>query len=182
MRKQPGVIVLKGKSLILDGIDLIVDMRELSRSQTACSCASGANLTLRDCSITILNHAAGTYRSSSIRAEAAALRTPRLVRLESCLVRGALTDCFRLSGGPCEVVLRDRSSSPEAARWYGRTERTRHGQPDFRGSEPGGGAGADHRIDRKVRRRPEQAAWSIRAFGSVFGRLHGSGIASVICL
>ena len=69
MRQQPAVLVLKGKNLTLDGIDLIVDMRELSRTQTAIFLCTGANLTLRNCSITILNQTAGAP-ITLIRAEA----------------------------------------------------------------------------------------------------------------
>ncbi len=40
--RQPAVFVLNRKSLTLDGIDLIVDVRDLSRTQTALfSCDGG---------------------------------------------------------------------------------------------------------------------------------------------
>ena len=77
VRGQSAVMVLKGKSLTLDGIDLIVDVRDLSRTQTALFLCAGSNLTLRNCSITILNHAAGVP-FSLLRTEAggaAAVRT-----------------------------------------------------------------------------------------------------------
>jgi serine/threonine protein kinase len=177
VRRQQGVLVLKGKSLILDGIDLVVDMRELSRTQTALFVCAGANLTLSNCSITILNHAAN-IPLSLIRAEAAAL--PTHIRLEGCLVRGALTDGFRINGGPCEVVLRDSVFLAG-------------GGPLVR--VDGADATSDSRIFlvRSLVAGPgpivESTAKSaggpskplvIRAFSSVFGRLHGSGIASVI--
>ena len=135
-------------------------------------------MTLRNCSITILNHAAG-MPLSLIRTEADASRSPSLVRLEGCLVRGAFTDGFRLSGGPCDVVLRD---SMVVAR----------GGPLVRFD--GADAAAENRVflvqslvagpGPIIESTAATAAGSsklvIRAWGSVLGRLHGAGIASVI--
>ena len=82
-------------------------MRELSRTQTALFLCTGANLTLRNCSITILNQAAGMPLTlDTHRGRRAA--SPTHVRLEGCLIRGALArTASGSSGGPCEVVLRD---------------------------------------------------------------------------
>jgi eukaryotic-like serine/threonine-protein kinase len=177
-RKQPAVFVLSRKSLTLDGIDLIVDGRDLSRTQTAIFLCSGGNLTLRNCSITILNHAAG-MPLSLIRTEADASRSPSLVRLEGCLVRGAFTDGFRLGGGPCDVVLRD---SMVVAR----------GGPlvRFDGAEAAAEnrvflvqslvAGSGPVIESTATTAAGSSKLVIRAWGSVLGRLHGAGVASVI--
>ena len=105
VREQPAVVVLKGKNLTLDGIDLIVDPHELSRSQTALFQCTGANLTLRNCTITILNGPAGTA-FTLVKAAGTGAR-PTHVRIERCLIRGAVAEGFRLTGGGCEVVVRD---------------------------------------------------------------------------
>jgi eukaryotic-like serine/threonine-protein kinase len=178
-RKQPAVFAVNGKRLTLDGIDLIVDARDLSRTQTALFLCSGGNLTLRNCSITILNHAAG-IPLSLIRTEADATRRPSLIRLEGCLVRGGFTEGFRLGGGPCDVVLRD---STVAAR----------GGPLVR--YDGADAAPESRVFlvQSLVAGPgpifESTATAIagtskpgviRAWGSVLGRLHGESVASVI--
>ncbi len=178
-RKQPAVFVLNRKSLILDGIDLIVDARDLSRGQTAIFLCSGGNLTLRNCTITILNHAEGTP-VSLVRTETDAARASSLIRLEGCMVRGGFTEGFRLSGGPCDLVLRD---SMVAAR----------GGPLVRFD--GADVAPECRIfvvrslvagpGPIIESTSTNAAGSgkplfIRAWGSVLGRLHGVGVASVI--
>jgi eukaryotic-like serine/threonine-protein kinase len=179
VRKQAAVFVLDHKSLVLDGIDLIVDARDLSRTQTAIFLCIGAKLTLKNCTITILNHAAGTPLSV-VRTEAAAPRSPSLVRLERCLIRGAFTHGFRLSGGPCDLVLRDSVVVARGGPLVG-----------FDGCDVAPEcrifvvqslmAGPGPIIESTA----ETAAGSreplfVRAFGSVFGRLHGAGTASVI--
>ena len=172
--QQAAVFVLNRKSLILDGIDLIVDVRELSRTQTALFLCTGANLTLRNCSITILNHTAGTplsldpHRGGGTR--------PTHVRLERCLVRG----------GPHGRLPAERRSVRGGAAGYvfvaGR------GGPLVRFD------GADAHLECRIFLVQslvagpgpiiESTAKSaggpskplvIRAFGSVFGRLHGVG-------
>ena len=85
VREQSAVVVLRGKNLTLDGIDLIVDAHELSRSQTAIFQCSGADLTLRNCTITILNGPAGAT-FSFVKAAGTSAR-PTHVRLERCLIR-----------------------------------------------------------------------------------------------
>ena len=107
MRKQAAVFVLKGKNLTLDGIDLIVDVRDLSRTQTALFLCTGANLTLRNCSITILNQARA-LPLSLFRTETGPTRAATHVRLERCLVRGAFTRGLPTrAAARASVVLRD---------------------------------------------------------------------------
>ena len=179
VRNQAAVIVLKGKNLTIEGIDLIVDVRDLSRTQTALFLCAGSNLTLRNCSVTILNQAAG-MSFALVRTEAAGSR-PSHVRLERCLIRGSLTEGLRLNGGPCEVVLRDsvimagsgpvvRFVGPDAAPYC----RVYFVQTVVAGPGP--------IIDwTKKAVGGSTKALEIRAFGSVFGRLYGTGIASVLC-
>ena len=56
VRNQRAVFVLDRQNLILDGIDLIVDVRDIYPEQTALFSCAGSTLTLRNCSITVLNH------------------------------------------------------------------------------------------------------------------------------
>ena len=103
---RPGVFVLKGKSLILDGIDLVVDARDLSRTQTALFLCTGTNLTLRNCSITILNHAAELAAELDTRAKHR--RRLRVISGSRAAWSAAhFADGFRIDGGPCDVVVRD---------------------------------------------------------------------------
>ena len=81
------MFVLARKTLILEGIDLIVDGRELWRTQTALFHCTGANLTLRNCSITILNQAGSGVPLSLIRTEPDSSRRNH-IRIEGCLIRG----------------------------------------------------------------------------------------------
>ena len=107
VRKQPAVFVLNRKSLILDGIDLIVDARDLSRTPDGPFPVLGREPDAPE----LLDHdpqpRGGRCRCRLIRTETDATVRPSLIRLEGCLVRGDFTEGFRLSGGPCDVVLRD---------------------------------------------------------------------------
>ena len=180
VREQSAVLVLKGKDLTLDGIDLIVDARELARAQTALFLCTGSNLTLRNCSITVLNSPGGTPLSL-IRASGTGSR-PTHIRLERCFFRGSIGECLRFTGGQCEAVIRDSVILAG-------------GGPLLR--LEGADATADNRIfvvqslvagpgpiidwTKKSARGGPSKALVVRAFGSVFGRLYGVGIASVIC-
>jgi eukaryotic-like serine/threonine-protein kinase len=179
VRSQSAVVVLKGKDLTLDGIDLIVDVHDVSRTQTALFLCAGSNLTVRNCSITIVNQTAGVP-FSLLRTETGGPR-PTHVRFERCLIRGSFAESFRLSGGPCEVVLRDsvilagggpvvRLAAADAAPYC----RIYFAESLVAGPGP--------IIDwTKKAVGTNTKALEVRALGSVFGRLHGAGIASVLC-
>ena len=103
VRGQPAVFVLDGKNLTLDGIDLVVDVNDLSSEQTSLFSCSAASLTLRNCTITILNN----RRAASfavVRTEPGPSRSTRL-RFESTLVRGLFSSAFELAGGT-ELALK----------------------------------------------------------------------------
>ncbi len=105
VKEQPGVFTLVGKNLILDGIDLIVNVRDLPPNQTALFSCAGANLTLRNCSITILNGPSGSS-FEFIRAESSpSHRNPCRILLEKTLVRGSFATGINLAGGSTELVL-----------------------------------------------------------------------------
>jgi serine/threonine-protein kinase len=103
VRQQPAVIVLDGKSLILDDLDLVVDMSGLSdqRPFSLFQCA-GSNLTLRNCTVTLINR--NRARVSFVRT-LDSKTSPSRIRLEGTLVRGAVTSMFELRGGGDEVAL-----------------------------------------------------------------------------
>ena len=91
------------------------------------------------------------------------------------------TEGFRLNGGACEVVLRDSVVLAGEARWSGLTEPTpRPTNRIFLVQSLVAGPGPIIDWTKKTAGRPTRSL-VVRAFGSVFGRLHGSGIASVIC-
>ena len=103
VRTQRAVFVLDGKNLTLDGIDLVVDVNDLSPEQTALFSCSAASLTLRNCSITILNN----RRAASfavVRTEPG-LSRPTRIRFERTLVRGLFSSAFELAGGT-ELALK----------------------------------------------------------------------------
>jgi len=178
VRRQPAVFVLDRKNLTLDAIDLIVNVRDLSPNQTALFSCNGTSLTLRNCSITILNNP-GRGKFTVFRAESGGSQ-PTRIRLEQTLVRGWFTDGFALAGGPAELVLRQSAVLGGSG-------------PLVRITDAGDGS------DRRcvfvqsllagpgpiiARTRPDPGRPSrilaIRAYGCVLGRLHGVGIASVI--
>ena len=91
------MFVLDGKNLTLDGIDLVVDVSDLSPEQTALFSCSAANLTLRNCSITILNQSTlGLVRGRSRGARRS--RVPPAFDWKGRLVRGLFSLGFRAGG------------------------------------------------------------------------------------
>ena len=174
VRNQRAVFVLDRQNLTLDGIDLIVDVRDLSPEQNALFWCSGANLTLRNCSITVLNDNKASFCGRSVpRADTA---RPTRIRLEQTLVRGQFAaGIYDLAGGSAALAL-DKSRAPGRAGPLDSGHRCRI-RPSTRrffvGSSILAGPGPIiqwSRSDSGPRARP----LAIRAFGSVFGRLHGS--------
>ena len=100
----PGVIVLEGKSLVLDTLDLIVNLRDLTSAQTSLFCCSGSDLTVRNCTITLINPANQPF--TLVRAEGTAARGSR-IRFEKTLIRGAVSSGFDLGKGAVDVALRE---------------------------------------------------------------------------
>jgi serine/threonine protein kinase len=110
VRDQEAKFVLGGtkvEKLVLEGIDLVVDVRELPDHQTTLFLCRGADLTLRDCTLTVLNAAERRFgRFSIFRVEEAA-RPSRIV-LERSTLRGPIRTLVDLSAARAELVL-DRS-------------------------------------------------------------------------
>ena len=179
VRSLPGVIALEGKSLVLDSLDIIVNLKELPAAQTCLFSCTGASLTVRDCTITLVNQASQPF--SVVRAEGSQGRESR-IRFERTLVRGHVSSVFDLGKGKADVVVR------------GCVFLGSHG-PMVRVQEPD--SGSNHRFsavgsvlagrgpgfeleDRKGREPSRVEPLVIRSFGTIYGRFQGAGIASVI--
>jgi serine/threonine protein kinase len=177
VRKQPAVFVLDRQNLTLDGIDFILDVRDLSPDQNALFSCSGANLTLRNCSITILNDGYAPF--AVFRVEGSPARSTR-IRLERTSVRGRFAAGFYLAKGSTALAL-DRSlilGGPGPLFRVMDAEPTEERQ-FFLSSSILAGPGPIIEWSRRESG-PRARPLSIRAFGSVFGRLHGFGVATVI--
>ena len=99
------VFILDGKRLILDGLDLIVNVPDLPLDRTALFLCKGADLTLRNCTITILNPAGRPFTLlRTAPPEGPSDRVSR-IRLDGTFVRGASRSAFDLSGGAAEIAV-----------------------------------------------------------------------------
>jgi eukaryotic-like serine/threonine-protein kinase len=177
VRKQPAVFVLARQNLILDGIDLIVDVRDIFPEQTALFSCTGSNLTLRNCTITILNHNNTPF--SIVRVEPGGTR-PTRIRLERTFIRGGFgaavdlaqsaaelaLDSTMIVGGPGPAVRLRGAPAPADTRFF------------FVDSILAG-PGPTIELSRDEQKSPSKPL-AVRAFGSIFARIHGAGVASVI--
>lgn len=192
-REQTAYLPLSGKSLTLEGIDLIVDARELSGQQTALFGCAGSTLVLRDCTVTVLNPMGAPF--VLVRQEAAA--RPSRILLERTLVRGDFASVAELTGGTVDLVLDGtavlggigplvrvpRQAVAEGARGP-QTDAAVEPRiflagalvagpgPIIQCSSPAPASGPLE-PPRKV---------AIRAWGSAFGRIQGPGVASLVCV
>jgi eukaryotic-like serine/threonine-protein kinase len=177
VRKRPAVFVLDRQTLILDGIDLVVDVREVRPEQTALFSCAASTLTLKNCSITILNRTNAPF--SVFRVEPTGLH-PSHVRLERTLVRGAFGAGVDLAGGSTELVL-NKSVVVGGPGPLVRVNRAPSALETrcFVVDSILAGPGPIIQVSRQETG-GQTKPLSIRAFGSIFGRLHGVGVASVI--
>ncbi len=178
VRQQPAIVVLDRKTLILDGLDLIVNARDLDSRQTALFSCSGANLTLKNCTVTLLNPSRQAF--TLVRVESSADRSTR-IRLERTLVRGWFSSVIDIGRASTDVVV-NRSmvlgGSGPLIRAFEQDAATQQ-RFYFLDSVL---AGPGPIIDRAaVPAGPQPKPMVIRAYGSAFGRLHGDGIASLVC-
>jgi serine/threonine-protein kinase len=178
-RHRPAVLTLEKKTITLEGVDLILSVPDLTSQTTLFACA-GSSLTLRDCTITVLNPANRPF--ALIRTEPSPSR-PSRIRLERTVVRGQFGESgpvIDLAGGPGDLVV-DRSVIV-----YGSGPLVRIANPE---------SGAEHRlgwIDSVIagpgpivqREAPAAGVRSkplvFRTYGTAIGRLQMPGIASVI--
>ncbi len=103
-RRQRAVFMLERKNLTLESVDLIVNVRDLSPNQTVLFSCTGGNLTLKNCSITILNNRSDS--AFTVFHTQSAGSQPTRIRLEESQVCGGFTTGFDLASGSTELVLR----------------------------------------------------------------------------
>ena len=102
VKQQPAFCVIEGRSLILDGLDLVVDAKVLGPRQSAVFLCKGGSLTLRNCTVTVFNRSGAPL--ALVRAGPS--DQPSRILIERTLIRGALDAVVDLTGGPADVVLR----------------------------------------------------------------------------
>ena len=108
IKEQAAKFVLGGQKidhLIFEGIDFAVDVRDLPDHQSTFFLCQGADLTLRDCSVTILNAnvASRANRFSVFRLEEGA--KPNRLVLERTAIRGPVATVVDIASARAEVVL-----------------------------------------------------------------------------
>ncbi len=95
-RARQGVVVVCDSRLILDGLDLVVDVRDLPSHQQALFLCLGGDLTLHNCSVTIINPTRLPFAlvrtlgpsAGDIAIGVRGSGLPSRVRLERTLIRG----------------------------------------------------------------------------------------------
>lgn len=176
VRLLPGVFTLDGRTLILDSLDLVVNVRDLSPHQKALFHGSGFNLTLRNCTVTILNPTRSPF--AFVRADDPGGRSSR-VRIEDSVIQGDVTPLFDLGRGAAEVaVLRSFLASD------GSIVRTTDASPKAKhcfhtlGSALGG-RGPLIDLAGGPKSNPDAQRLVVRAFDTLFARIAGPGVASL---
>lgn len=99
--EQQAVVILDGKNLVLKGLDLVVNVQRLPLAQTSLFLCRGGNLTLSDCTITIIN----PQRRPFALVRTASSPRPSHVRVEETLVRGAAFSALALNGGSIDAIF-----------------------------------------------------------------------------
>ncbi len=175
------VLNLEKKNITLEGIDLILNVPDLTL-QTALFACGNSNLTLRDCTITILNPANKPF--ALIRAQAESLPSrPTRIRLERTVVRGRfgkLGPVIDFSGGAGDLIL-DRAIILYEAGPLVRISRPEDGAEHrlgFIDSVIAGPGPIVQRASAAVGSRCKPLVF--RSYGTAFGRLQEEGIASII--
>jgi len=102
VRQQTAFVILENRALVLDGLDLIVDTNDLPRHQTALFLCRGGALTLRNCTLTVVNRR--NFPLAIIQTGPA--DRPSRIRLEGTFVRGNVSSLVELQGGPSDVYDR----------------------------------------------------------------------------
>jgi serine/threonine-protein kinase len=176
-RQQPAVLVLDRKDLTLDGLDIVVNVRDLSMRETALFACTASNLTLRNCTITILNPGGSPF--SVIRAESTGPR-PARIRLERTLVRGWFTSGLEIGGGQTELLVYRSvllGGTGPTVRISRRESGSEHRFDFVDAVIAGPGPVLEQTVEIAATRVKPLV---IQAFGSAFGRFQGRGVASVI--
>jgi serine/threonine-protein kinase len=176
VRNQPAVFLLVNKNVILQDLDIVVDVRSLTPRNVALFQVSGGSLTLKNCSITVCNSLKSQF--ACVVAQSQPGRPARL-RIEQSLIRGEFTSGIELGGENADLVMRDSMIIGGEAPLI-------HAD-DIDGSSLAhvylfrdilAGRGPIIELTRLPLNRKDRP--SIAAYGSVFARFGGSGIASVL--
>lgn len=102
VRALPGIFALDGRTLILDSVDLVVNVRDLGMNQRALFHCAGSRLTLKNCTVTIVNPLRLPF--VFLRADDANGRESR-VRIEDSLIRGDVAPLIELGRGSTELMV-----------------------------------------------------------------------------
>ncbi len=158
-RQQSAVLNLERKNITLDGLDLIVDVRNLSSRQTTLFGCAGSNLTIRNCTITVLNprNVAFAFLRADLSSTARLADSPGEERGERWIRQRVTRDqspvqSSRRRPRPERPPLRERSASSQHL--HGRRFRASRLLHRF----AGGGPGAGRRLCQRCCQREEQAA------------------------
>ena len=98
--KASAMIDLEGRTLLLEGLDLVVDVKE---GASALFESRGGNLTLRNCTVTVLNRGESPF--SVVRVSPGATGRNSSIRFERTMVRGELGSVLDLAGGAANVLI-----------------------------------------------------------------------------
>ncbi|HEX8201405.1 MAG TPA: protein kinase, partial [Isosphaeraceae bacterium] len=103
-KKRPAVFVLENKRVTLEGLDLIVEVGRLPATQAALFLCRGVDLTLRDCTITVIGP--GELPFVVVRVEGMADATHRSrIRLERTYIRGRAVTAVDLVDAGADVDI-----------------------------------------------------------------------------
>ena len=98
---QSAYLELGEKELVLEGLDLVVDITSFSRSIAALISLRGGSLTLRDCTLTLVNHSNQPF--SVLKTEPSG--NPSRFLLDRSIVRGSFHSIIDVGPGPVQAAL-----------------------------------------------------------------------------
>jgi len=178
VRALPGVFALDGRNLTLDSLDLVVNVRDLGMNQRALFHCAGSRLTLKNCTVTIVN----PFRQPFVfvRTDDQTGRESR-IRIEDSLIRGDVGALVEMGRGPAEMVIAESvlfaegpivriidADPPAGHRLYLLGSALACRGPCF---DLGGGG--------RVTTAGSAPRMVARAFDCVFGRFAGQGVSSL---
>ena len=107
IRERPAKFILGGSNgverLVFEGIDLVVDVRDLPPTQSTLFLCQGVDLTFRDCTITVANAEDRHAGFSVFRLEDGP--RPNQIRIERSLIRGPIQTLIDLKANRAQVAL-----------------------------------------------------------------------------
>ena len=103
VKTRPAAIVLSGQSLVVEGIDFVIPGGALTPRQQAFFLLDGGELTLRECTITVVGPIGHAYAVVQVGERGDPAAKASRVRIERTLIRGDASP-LRLAG-PAEVAV-----------------------------------------------------------------------------